>query len=129
MQFSIDKFRNMPYSGKMGVTLWLIGWVWLLSVYYHLTKDSEWVLKLAIAIALLTLFISQAQNWARLICVVANIMGVLLSAYFYLAGFAMIAAVNVVLFGGSVYYLMIPSTGRYFKSQNKPPINKDEDQH
>ena len=126
MQFKFDKFNNMPYSAKTGVTLWLVSWVWLLAAYYNLTHDSEWVLKLAIAILLLLIFISQAQNWARLIGVIANIMGILLSIYFYMGGFIMIANVNVVLFGGGVYYLMVPSTTNYFKAQSQPAASKDE---
>jgi hypothetical protein len=50
MQFSVAKFKNMPYSAKMGFTLWVAGWAWLLAVYYYLTKDSDWTLKLFIAI-------------------------------------------------------------------------------
>ncbi len=109
----------------MGVTLWLVSWIWLLSAYYYLTHDSEWVLKLSLAIGLLAIFISQAQNWSRLIGIVANIMGILLSYYFFMRGFIMIATVNVVLFGGAVCYLMVPSTTRYFKEQSKPATGKD----
>ena len=126
MQFQIDKLKNMPYSAKMGITLWLVSWAWLLAVYYYLTRDTEWVLKLSIAIGLLTIFISQAQNWARLIGIIANIMGILLSIYFYMGGFVMVAAVNVVLFGGSIYYLMLTSSTRYFKEQSTPASSADE---
>jgi hypothetical protein len=126
MQFKIEKLKNMPYSAKTGVTLWLVSWIWLLAVYYYLTHDSEWVLKLAIAIGLLAVFISQAQNWSRLIGVIANLMGILLSIYFYLGGFIMAATVNVILFGGGIYYLMVPSTTRYFKEQSKPASSPDK---
>jgi hypothetical protein len=125
MQFSVAKFKNMPYSAKMGFTLWVAGWAWLMAVYYYLTKDSDWTLKLFIAIGLLTIFISQAQNWARLIGILANIMGILLSTYFYLGGFVMVATVNVVLFGGGIYYLMVPATTGYFKEQSKPASAAD----
>jgi len=119
MQFSIDKIKNMPYTAKVGATLWLFSWTWLLVVYYNLTKDTNWVYKLSIAIAILAVLLFQAQNWARIISVLANIMGILLSGYFYMGGFILIATVNVVLFGGAIYYLMVPSTAVYFKSQTK----------
>ena len=125
MQYKIEKFTMMPYSAKMGVTLWIISWAWLLSAYYYLTKDSDWATKLAIAIVILAIFITQAQNWSRLIGVVANVMGILLSLYFYLAGFAVVAAVNVVLFGGAIYYLMVPATARYFKEQSQSASGDD----
>lgn len=125
MQFSVEKFNNMPSSAKMGFTLWVVGWAWLIAVYYYLTKDSDWTLRLSIAIGLLTIFISQAQNWARLICILANIMGILLSIYFYLGGFVAVATVNVVLFGGGIYYLMVPATTGYFKEQSKTASTAD----
>lgn len=128
MQFKIEKFKNMPYTGKVGSTLWLASWIWLISVYYLLTQDTTWVAKLSIAVILLGLFVFQAQNWARLIAVLGNVMGILLSGYFFIAGFILIATVNVMLFGGAIYFLMVPTTTRYFKIQshpNQPETPKD----
>ena len=119
MQFKIEKFKNMPYPGKVGVTLWVVSWVWLISCYYYLTKDVNWAGKLTIAACLLALFLFQAQNWARMISMLANVMGILLSAYFFMAGFVTIAAVNVILFGGAIYFLLIPAASQYFKSQSQ----------
>jgi hypothetical protein len=126
MQFKTEKFKYMPNTGKIGSTLWLVSWIWLISVYYYLTQDTTWVAKLTIAVVLLGLFIFQAQNWARLIAVLGNVMGILLSGYFFIAGFVLIATVNVMLFGGAIYYLMVPATAQYFKIQNQPETSKDK---
>ncbi len=119
MQIQSDKFKNMPDSGKFGVSLWIVSWVWLISTYYYLTRDADWSVKLTIAACLLGCFLFKAQNWARLISALANVMGIFLSGYFFLAGFILIATVNVILFGGAIYFLMVPATSQYFKAQSK----------
>ncbi len=125
MLFKIDKLRNMPSSGKIGTTLWVISWVWLIAVYYHLTQDRTWAVKLSIADVILVLFLLQAQNWARLIALLGSIMGILLSGHFYWKGFIFVAIINVVLFSGSIYFLMVPATSRYFKAQSQPKTPAD----
>lgn len=126
MQFRLDRFKNMPFSAKVGVSLWILSWIWLLVNYYSLTKDIDWVYKLSAGIGILAVFLIQSQNWARIISVLANIMGILLSGYFFLAGFVFVATVNVILFGSAIYYLMIPATSAYFKSQSSPNRPPDE---
>jgi len=125
MQLKVEKLKNMPYTGKVGSTLWLVSWIWLISVYYYLTKDTAWAAKLSIAVVLLGIFVFQAQNWARLIAVLGNLMGILLSGYFFLAGFILIATVNIMLFGGAIYFLMVPTTSHYFKAQSQTDVTKD----
>ena len=88
MQFTIDKIKNMPYSGKVGAALWALSWIWLIAVYYYLTQDTTWTYKLSIAAVLLIVFLLQAQNWARLIAVLGNVMGILLSWHFFIKGFS-----------------------------------------
>jgi glucose-6-phosphate-specific signal transduction histidine kinase len=120
MQFKIDRFKNLPFTGKMGLTLWLIGWIWLISVFFYLTKDKDLTFKLSIAVVILIPFVIQIQNWARWIVILGNVMGILYSYYFFIGGHVLIATVNVMLFGSSIYYLMVPATSRYFKTQNHP---------
>jgi hypothetical protein len=119
MQFKIDKFKNMPFTGKMGLTLWLVGWIWLISVYYFLVKDMNLTVRFAIAVVVLIPFLLQIQNWARWIAILGNVMGILYSYHFFISGQVLIATVNVMLFGGSIFYLMVPATSRYFKTLNQ----------
>lgn len=119
MQFNIERVKNMPYAGKVGVTLWAVSWIWMISTYYYLTHDDNWTMKLAVAALILCVFLLQGQNWARMISVLANVMGIFLSGYFFIAGFSLIATVDVMLFGGAIGFLMLPSTSQYFKSQNQ----------
>lgn len=126
MPFSMDKFRNMPFSAKVGVTLWLVSWIWFIALYYYLTRDNDWVLKLSIAIGILAVFLFQAQNWARWISMLANSMGLLLSVFFFIKGYVFESALNLILFGGSIYYLLVPPTTTYFKSQGRPDSRSDD---
>ena len=126
MQFSVEKFKNMPSSAKMGAALWLFGWIWLLVVYYYLTKDTNWVVKLSIAMVVLGVFLFHSQNWARMICVLSNLMGMLISVLFFFKGYVFIAGVNIALFGAATYFLMIPATGSYFKAQGRPSSPSDD---
>jgi hypothetical protein len=119
MQFKIEKFKNMPFTGKMGLTLWLIGWIWMIAAYYYLTRDKDLTLKLSIAAVILIPFLIQIQNWARWIVILGNVMGILYSYYFLIGGHVTIATVNVILFGGSIYYLMVSATSRYFKAHGQ----------
>jgi hypothetical protein len=120
MQFKIDRFKNMPYVGKMGLSLWLVGWIWLIAMYYYLTQDSALTIKLSISVVILVPFLFQSQNWARIIALLGNAMGIFISVLFYYKGLVMIATVNVLLFGGSIYFLMVPATSRYFKTHTRP---------
>ena len=119
MLFKVDIFKNMPFSGKFGASLCAVGWIWIIAFCYVKLPDTNWALKLSIMVCILSIFLFQAQNWARWIAILGNVMGLLLSAYFFIGGFVLIATVNVMLFGGSTYYLMVPATSRYFKTHSQ----------
>ena len=109
----------MPFSGKFGASLCAVGWIWIIAFCYIKLPDTNWALKLWIMVCILSIFLFQAQNWARWIAILGNVMGILLSVYFFIGGFVLIATVNVMFFGGSTYYLMTPATIRYFKSHSQ----------
>ena len=125
MQFKIERLKNMPYPGKMGLSLWLVGWIWLIAMYFYLTQDSALAGKLSISVAILIPFLIQCQNWARIIALLGNAMGIVISVLFYYKGLVLIATVNVLFFGGSIYYLMVPATSRYFKAHGQPGRQND----
>jgi hypothetical protein len=119
MLFKAEIFKNMPFSGKVGASLFAGGWISIIAFSYFKLPDTNWALKLFIMVCILSPFLLQAQNWARWIAILGNVMGILLSVYFFMAGFVQIAAMNVVLFGGSIYYLMLPATSRYFRTHSQ----------
>lgn len=126
MKFRPDVFFSMPQKAKIGVSLWLVSWIWYLLTTYNLTNDQDNVPKMAIAVAILVIFLSQAQNWARIIAVMVSAMGILFSSLFFAQGIIMIATVDVLLFAGAIFYLMTPTVARHFKEHSAPAKDKDE---
>lgn len=117
----------MPFSAKLGAAFWILGWVGFIAVYYNYTNDTQWVFKLSAAVGILAIFVLQAQNWARLLSILANVMGAMLSLLFFFQGLVLVAVINILLFGAAVYFLMIPQTVTYYKSQSQtdnPPSDK-----
>jgi hypothetical protein len=133
MTVELSKLRAMPQNAKRAVAFMLVGWVWLIiSVYWVFDPSS--VVKFLISGAIVCWFMLSLKNWARMLglfcaCTVILYCGVF-GALFFLAGemkAALIAVVNVILFGVSGYYLLTKSTTAFFKSQN-PSENAASDQ-
>ncbi len=129
MAVELSKLRAMPPSAKRAVALMLIGWVWLIvSVYWVFDPSSG--LKFLISGAIVSWFMLSLKNWARMLglfcaSVVILYCGVF-GALFFMAGdiqSALIALINVILFGVSGYYLLKKTTAAFFKAQN--PIEHD----
>lgn len=127
MLFPMEKIKNMPFSAKTGIALWIACWVWFLGAYNYVTKDAENVFKFAIAVGLLAVFMLQIRNWARMLAMMANTLGILFSYYYFHQGFVKIAVVNIILCGAAIYYLIIPKTAQFFKA-NSPPGAKEPSQ-
>ena len=125
MQVKIERFTNMPNSGKVGLALWLVSWIWFIAICHYLFHDSKLVTQLSIAACLLGVFIFQAQNWARMISILANALGLVYSGFLFLIGLPAISIINVIsfvsliLFGSSIFFLMAPATSQYFKAQSQ----------
>lgn len=119
----------MPQSAKRAVVFMLAGWVWLiLSVYWVFDPSS--VLKFLVSGVIVCWFVLSLKNWARMLglfcaSVVILYCGVF-GALFFLAGeiqSALIAFINVLLFGLSGYFLLTKTTAAFFKAQN--PTHQD----
>lgn len=120
MSFSIEKIKKMPISAKVGLALWIVSWAGFIAVYYTYTKDTQWVYRLSAAVVILAIFLSQAQNWSRILAILANGMGGALSSLFFMQGLVGVAAMNILLFGSAIYFLMVPQTVAYYKAQSQP---------
>jgi hypothetical protein len=133
----ISKLKDMPRTAQRAVGFMLGGWVWLIiSVYWVFDPSS--VLKFLISGAIICWFLLSLRNWARMLglfcaCTVILYCGVF-GTLFFLAGqiqSAVIALINVILFGVSGYYLLAKSTAAFFKAHN-PSLDAavtDEDRH
>lgn len=123
-------FYDMPKVTQRGIQSWILGWVCLLVNFYWLTGDTGWVGKLAIAVGLLTYFLLTAQNWSRMIGLMASAMAILFSAILVYAmreelWHLLFSAAGLVLFGLTIHYLLNKTTAAFFKSQSKQETKED----
>ncbi|MCP4747865.1 MAG: hypothetical protein GY874_17270 [Desulfobacteraceae bacterium] len=121
MAFSLSQWRTIPVSAAIGVCFWAVSWLFFLVYTYFLTKDSDWVIRLAVAFVLLAVFICRANNWARMIALMSNSMAILflgILAYAFRTGrpFDFLIVLSILTFFGiSTWYLAVASTSDFFK--------------
>ena len=119
-------FYDMPKSAQRGITFWLLGWTCLLSNFYWLTEGegTDWIVKIVIAVGLLTYFLLTAQNWSRMIGLMSCAMAILFSAILVYAKKEefwpfLLSATGLILFGLTIHFMLNKSTAAFFKSQSK----------
>jgi hypothetical protein len=120
----------MPADAKKGIIFWLFAWVCLLTDFYILTADRGWVAKLAVAVVLLTYFMLTAQNWSRMIGLMASAMAVFFSAILMYAMrdepyLLFLSAASLILFCLSLYFLFNKTTAQFFKSHSSSETKED----
>jgi hypothetical protein len=122
-------YSIFPASAKKGILFLLLGWTWhFFFLYLFFYKRAGTVLETQLwlqqsAIALLVCFFTiRVRNWARVLCIIANLLiislYILTAAHFFslsIINFAIFAAVNVILFSISTYFLFIKETSDFFK--------------
>ena len=121
----VEKIRRLPWLiggdafNIMFVLLTFSGWgCFLFATYVYYDPDSFF--KFAIAGGIVCYYLYKGKRWARVMAMLSSVFIVLYGGFFasLFAGHnptAMaLSVVNVVLFGASFYYLVIPATGRFF---------------
>lgn len=135
MLFKPVSFYDMPKTAQKGIVFWVLGWVCLLADFYWLTQGegTDWIFKLVIAVGLLTYFLLTAQNWSRMISLMASAMAVLFSAILVYAKrdelwFLLLSSVSLILFGLTIHFLFNKATAAFFKSQSRQETKEDTEQ-
>ncbi len=133
----IEKFKNFPSSVKNGIYFLLAGWLWFYwSLYGYFLKEETPSQFILIGIGVCT-FVIMIKKWARPLCILCNVMVIVVYLavsymFFHLEDMPMsfIAAVGVVLFSLSTYYLAVGESSRFFKnysnSQDEEPIKSSD---
>ena len=128
-------YGEMPKTAQRGIVFWILGWVFLLANFYWLTegKGTDWIFKLVIAVGLLTYFLLTAQNWSRMICLMACAMAMLFSGILVYAKLdefrpLLITATGLVLFGLAAHFLLSKATTAFFKAQSRQDTKEDTQQ-
>ena len=130
MSFQLSQWRTVPVTAALAIGAWVLSWTWFLLYIYILTQDLVWIRNLAIAIVLLSIFILRANNWARMIALMANAMAILFLGFLAFVFFTtnlkdfFIVAANMVLFVLAIYFFYVPATAQFFKFHSRPAENK-----
>jgi hypothetical protein len=122
--FSLEEFKKYPKSTKKGFLFLYVGWaLFFINLYMLLQEVPNRILIIA---AIICFFVIKGYNWARMLCLLCNVLIVIYASFFVvhlfrigLASQAGLLGVTVVLFAASSYYLFIKETSEYFKSLKK----------
>lgn len=125
MAFSLSQWRTMPATVATGIGIWALSWLLFLVYIYTLTRDFNWVSKLVVALAVLSVFLLRGSNWARIIALMSNGMSVLFLLFLAFtlfksnnAGGVFLVGGNLVAFCLSTYYLMVPGSVDFFRKHS-----------
>ncbi len=132
MQLKPINFYDMPKPTQRGIVFWLLGWSCLLANFYWLTegKGTDWILKILIAVGLLTYFLLTGQNWSRMIGLMACAMAILFSAILVYAKIQefwpfLLSAAGLILFGLTIHFMLNRATAAFFKAHSKQETKED----
>jgi hypothetical protein len=120
-------YNTFPSSAKNGILFLVLGWLWHFLLLYMLLGtglkiDTQDWLRLSVIAILVCFFTLRVRNWARILGIVANLLIIslylLATAHFFninKTNFSIFAAINVILFSLSTFFLFKKETSDYFK--------------
>ena len=117
MREFMAEFKAFPPSVKHGFLFLVGGWFCNYFFFYSFfsIQPDEMPMNLLLQQAMLGFlcfyFLLKVKNWARVVCIVGNIVIVVI--YLFL-----LAAVTAALFSASTYYLLQKEAAAYFKARN-----------
>jgi hypothetical protein len=126
------QFSAFPKSVQNAIIFLILGWAWIsvINYMYVLMDESlrNYFYRILIVGGLICFFVANIKKWARMLCIFFNI-GIMvvypfLGSMIYLGsgqlGPVSMAAVAVILFGISTFYLLKKETGQFYKSYGQP---------
>jgi hypothetical protein len=128
----IKTFKTFPDAVKKAIYSMFAAWIWFACFYFWTYLDSGVQIPYrpliaGIAVCFCVLLI---KNWARVLCMVCNVMIIL--QFFYLLipsldnlKIGVPTLLVIILFSISTYYLFIKETAEFFKA-NTPKIPEKE---
>ena len=130
---AVEMFKTYPGSVRNALIFLFSGWIWhYVSLYRYFFHGDLPANQIVIGVSL-CYFVFRIKNWARILCIVCNILiiAMYLSVGFsFMAGgkihFAVVSGINVVLFSLASFYLFTGATARYFKEHSPRPSEADE---
>ncbi len=129
----IKEFKDFPLSVKNALLLEFGSWGWcFLILYLYLYHPPEQIpYRQAIAGVAICISILTIKNWARMLCLLCNIMIIIQFLPVFLTNTmndniipGIVIGMNLILFGLSSYYMFIKTTADFFKA-NSPKWSYD----
>jgi hypothetical protein len=124
---ALAEFKESPPSVKNGFTVLVLAWMWHFITLYRFFLNGQIPGNQIIIGLLVCVFVFLLKNWARVLCLVCNILIILMylfvGASFYDSGkiyFGLIALMNVALFSLASYFLLLGSSAAFYKSKLPP---------
>jgi hypothetical protein len=122
----LEDYNTYPPSVKKAIVFTVLAWGWFYVIMLTMQKVLENYAisrrEVMIGVCIIVLLASM-KNWARMICLLGNVMSVIYHAFFM---FALLKHKMIVTFMGidivllilSSYYLFIKPTSDFFKQYN-----------
>ena len=130
---AVADYKESPPSVKNGLTILILAWIWHFITLYRFFMNGQIPTNQIVIGLLVCISVFLMKNWARVLCVVCNILIVFMylfvGASFYANGkiyFGVIALMNVALFSLATYFLMLGSSSAYYKSKLPPKEEPSE---
>jgi magnesium-transporting ATPase (P-type) len=138
MAGAIADFKESPRSVKNGLTVLVLAWLWHFITLYRFFLSGQIPGNQIVIGILICFFVFLMKNWARVLCIVCNILIVFMYLFvgssFYESGkiyFGVIALMNVALFSLASYFLLLGTSAAYYKSKmpkkEETPVNDSEE--
>ncbi len=122
---SFEEFKTFPKSVQLAVGYTLLAWIWFYIAMYAILMPGNVSPRFLIGIAV-SYMVIRINKVGRVLCMLAQVMIILQISPVALALFSgellvhgISAALIVLLFGFSTYYLFIKETAEFFKAYNK----------
>jgi|GEM_PF-725668 len=134
----LEDFKTYPSSVRYGLFYLVLGWAAHFYTLYQLFGGDlprRRLYEQAVIAASMLVFVGMAKNWARILCLLANALIMLIHAFIIalciksgLHEIALSAFAALVLFAMSTWYLAIGESSEFFKSRVKvpePPLEEE----
>ncbi len=117
----LKNFKTFPKSVKNSIILVFFQWIFLCILFYVLFASTEFPLRQIGAGGLCCLCVITFKSWARILCILSNIMIIIIALTlfltFFMAGemtFAIYSGSIVIIFACSTYFLFLKETAVFF---------------
>jgi len=130
-----EDYSTYPPSVKKSIIFTVIAWGWFYITLLIMDNVSESYAisrrEVMIGVCIIVLLASM-KNWARMICLLGNVMSIIYIAVFMFVLFNLkmivtFMGIDIVLLILSSYYLFIKSTSDFFKQYNLKPEEAGDD--